>query len=42
MFTTFWGYLVGAIFIAIWPPLLVYLGLSRQIQSRLAFGGLKG
>ena len=42
MFTTFWGYLVGAIFIAIWPPLLVYLGLSGQIQSRLAFGGLKG
>jgi ABC-type glycerol-3-phosphate transport system permease component len=42
MFTTFWGYLVGAIFIAVWPPLLVYLALSRQIQARLAFGGLKG
>jgi multiple sugar transport system permease protein len=42
MFTTFWGYLIGAIFIAVWPPLLVYLGLSRQIQARLAFGGLKG
>jgi ABC-type glycerol-3-phosphate transport system permease component len=42
LFTTFWGYLVGAIFIAIWPPLLVYLALSRQIQARLAFGGLKG
>jgi multiple sugar transport system permease protein len=42
LFTTFWGYLVGAIFIAIWPPLLVYLALSRQIQSRLAFGGVKG
>lgn len=42
LFTTFWGYLVGAIFIAVWPPLLIYLALSRQIQSRLASGGLKG
>jgi multiple sugar transport system permease protein len=42
LYTTFWGYLVGAIFIAVWPPLLVYLGLSRHIQARLAFGGLKG
>jgi ABC-type glycerol-3-phosphate transport system permease component len=41
LFTTFWGYLIGAIFIAIWPPIIVYLLLSRQIQSRLAVGGLK-
>ncbi len=41
LFTTFWGYLVGAIFIAVWPPIIVYLLLSRQIQSRLAIGGLK-
>jgi multiple sugar transport system permease protein len=42
LFTTFWGYLIGAIFIAVWPPLLIYLALSRQIQARLASGGLKG
>src|SRR5262249_21450864 len=42
MFTTFLGYLIRAPLIAIWPPLLVYLALSRQIQARLAFGGLKG
>jgi ABC-type glycerol-3-phosphate transport system permease component len=42
LFTTFWGYLVGAIFIAIWPPIIVYLLLSRHIQSKLAMGGLKG
>jgi ABC-type glycerol-3-phosphate transport system permease component len=42
LFTTFWGYLVGAIFVAIWPPLIVYGLLSRQIQSRFAGGGLKG
>lgn len=42
LYQTFWGYVVGAIAVSIWPPLLVYLLLSRQIQSRLAFGGLKG
>jgi ABC-type glycerol-3-phosphate transport system permease component len=42
LFTTFWGYLVGAIFIAVWPPIIVYLLLSRHIQARLAIGGLKG
>jgi ABC-type glycerol-3-phosphate transport system permease component len=42
LFTTFWGYLIGAIAIAIWPPILVYLLLSRQIQSRMAMGGVKG
>lgn len=42
LFTTFWGYLVGAIFIAVWPPVIVYLLLSRHIQARLAIGGLKG
>jgi len=42
LFTTFWGYLIGAIFIAIWPPILIYLLLSRQIQSKLAMGGVKG
>ena len=41
-FTTFWGYLVGAIFVSVWPPLLVYVGLSRQIQDRLSFAGSKG
>lgn len=41
-FTTFWGYLVGAIFVSVWPPLLVYIGLSRQIQDRLSFAGSKG
>ena len=42
LYTNFWGYLVGAILIAVWPPLLVYLALSRQIQSRIAIGGIKG
>ena len=42
LFTTFWGYLVGAIFVAVWPPLLVYALLSRQIQSRFLTGGVKG
>jgi hypothetical protein len=22
-YATFWGYLIGAIFVAVWPPLLV-------------------
>lgn len=42
LYQVFWGYVVGAIAVSIWPPLVVYLLLSRQIQSRLAFGGLKG
>lgn len=42
LFTTYWGYLVGAIFVAVWPPLIVYGLLSRQIQSRFLTGGLKG
>ncbi|CDR01184.1 carbohydrate ABC transporter permease [Streptomyces iranensis] len=42
LFTTFWGYLIGAIFIAVWPPMLIYLLLSRRIQSKLAMGGVKG
>jgi len=42
LFTTFWGYLVGAIFVAIWPPLIIYGLLSKQIQSRFATGGMKG
>jgi ABC-type glycerol-3-phosphate transport system permease component len=42
LFTTFWGYLVGAIFVAVWPPLVVYALLSRQIQSRFLTGGVKG
>jgi len=41
LFTTFWGYLVGAIFIAVWPPLIVYGLLSRQISSRFIAGGVK-
>jgi ABC-type glycerol-3-phosphate transport system permease component len=40
-YTTYWGELIGAICIAIWPPLIVYLLLSRPIQSSLASGGLK-
>lgn len=41
LFTTFWGYLVGAIFIAVWPPLIIYGLLSRQISSRFIAGGVK-
>jgi multiple sugar transport system permease protein len=41
-FTVFWGYLVGAIFVSVWPPLRVYGLLSRQIQDRLSFAGSKG
>lgn len=41
LYTTFWGTLMGAISIAIWPPMLVYIALSRPIQSSLAAGGLK-
>ncbi|MCU1527692.1 MAG: ABC-type transporter, integral rane subunit, partial [Frondihabitans sp.] len=41
-FTVYWGYLVGAIFVSVWPPLLVYGLLSRQIQDRMSFAGLKG
>jgi multiple sugar transport system permease protein len=41
LYTTFWGYLLGAISIAVWPPLLVYLGLSRPIQERLATGAIR-
>lgn len=41
-FTVYWGYLVGAIFVSVWPPLLVYGVLSRQIQDRMSFAGLKG
>jgi len=41
-FTTFWGYLVGAIFVSVGPPLLIYVLLSRQIQEKLSFAGIKG
>jgi len=41
-FTTYWGYLVGAIFVSVWPPLLVYGLLNRQLQDRLSFAGSKG
>ncbi|WP_382303567.1 carbohydrate ABC transporter permease [Herbiconiux sp. UC225_62] len=41
-YTTYWGYLVGAIFVAVWPPLLVYGLLNRQLQDRLSFAGSKG
>lgn len=40
-YTTYWGELLGAISIAIWPPLIVYLLLSRPIQSSMAAGSLK-
>jgi ABC-type glycerol-3-phosphate transport system permease component len=40
-YTTFWGDLVAAICISIWPPILVYVALSRQIQASLASGGVK-
>jgi multiple sugar transport system permease protein len=42
LYTTYWGYLLGAIFVSVWPPLLVYIVLNRQIQERLAFTGSKG
>ncbi len=41
MFTTYWGQLVGAICIAIWPPMILYILLSKPIQSSLASGGVK-
>lgn len=40
-YTTYWGELLGAICIAIWPPLIVYLLLSRPIQSSMATGSIK-
>lgn len=40
-FTIYWGYLVGAIFVSVWPPLIVYGLLSRQIQDKMSFAGLK-
>ncbi|GCE29547.1 sugar ABC transporter permease [Dictyobacter alpinus] len=40
-YTTYWGELLGAICIAIWPPLIVYLLLSRPIQSSMATGSMK-
>lgn len=42
LYTTFWGYLVGAIFVSVLPPLIVYVLLSRQIQERLSYSGSKG
>jgi ABC-type glycerol-3-phosphate transport system permease component len=40
-YTTYWGDLVAAIAIAIWPPMLLYIVLSRPIQASLAAGGVK-
>jgi len=40
-YTTFWGELVGAICIAIGPPILVYIALHRQIQTSLASSAIK-
>lgn len=40
-YTTYWGELLGAICIAIWPPIVVYLLLSRPIQSSMAAGSMK-
>lgn len=40
-YTTFWGDLVAAVCIAIWPPMLLYIALSRPIQASLASGGVK-
>lgn len=40
-FTTYWGDLVAAIAIAIWPPMLLYIALSKPIQASLASGGVK-
>lgn len=42
LYTTFWGYLLGAIFVSVWPPLIVYVLLSGQIQERLSYSGSKG
>lgn len=40
-FTTYWGELVAAICIAVWPPMLLYILLSRPIQASLASGAVK-
>jgi ABC-type glycerol-3-phosphate transport system permease component len=40
-YTTYWGDLVAAIGIAIWPPMLLYIALSRPIQASLASGAVK-
>jgi ABC-type glycerol-3-phosphate transport system permease component len=40
-YTTYWGDLVAAICIAIWPPMLLYIALSRPIQASLASGAVK-
>jgi ABC-type glycerol-3-phosphate transport system permease component len=40
-YTTYWGDLVAAISIAIWPPMLLYIALSRPIQASLASGAVK-
>jgi ABC-type glycerol-3-phosphate transport system permease component len=40
-YTTFWGELVAAICIAVWPPMLVYILLSKPIQASLASGAVK-
>jgi ABC-type glycerol-3-phosphate transport system permease component len=40
-YTTYWGDLVAAICIAVWPPMLLYIALSRPIQASLASGAVK-
>jgi ABC-type glycerol-3-phosphate transport system permease component len=40
-YTTYWGELVAAICIAVWPPMLLYVLLSKPIQSSLASGAVK-
>lgn len=40
-FTTYWGELVAAICIAVWPPMLLYVLLSKPIQASLASGAVK-
>jgi len=41
LYTTYWGELIAAICIAIWPPMILYILLSRPIQASLASGGVK-
>lgn len=41
-FNSYWGYLIGAIVIGIWPPLIIYSIFSRRVQGGFMTGALKG
>jgi hypothetical protein len=40
-YTTYGGDLVAALCSAGWPPMLLYIALSRPIQASLATGAVK-